>query len=640
MSPDYGKLRDVLGERRLRGGPANGADDDALGLPSADLGIRPESAALTATAAALPGTALPEIALPETALPETALPETALPETALPGTAAPATAARPASVWRDPVTWAIAVTVFCVYFAISLFRLLRLSPTSYDLGIYTEYVKQLSQLHAPVVDILGPGFNLLGNHFQVALALLAPFFRVFPSPATLLFFQAALTAVSVFPVAAAGFALTGRNAGRLIAFAYGFSWGLQQMVDDDFHEIALALPLLAFSVSALVRRRPLAAIGWAVPLVFVKEDQGFTVAAIGALLMVSVAFPPPVSGGWRARLPFRTGGFGTDGDGRYRDGRWGEGYAALWGGLFLVTWGLFWSVIAITVLIPHFNPAHQYYFWKDGGVVGGDQSFSAGGLIGQTASGWPVKLQTVVLLLLPTAFAAAGSPVALLGLPILAMRFMSTNTAYWGTAWHYNATLMPILFIAAAEAIARWQPAADRQVGHPQHRPARSLDALNGAARSGPGAAPLGRVAVRRLAAGAQRLVRPALTGTARHGGAMMALAAVALAFQFPLCDLWHGSTYQLGPHVAAADAAMAAVPDDATVQTTLDLLAPLAARTDTFWIGTAGNPLTQYVVFDGTDSGYSPAITNVPAFIKMLYPRDGYVQVFERDDVYVFRRS
>ncbi len=68
------------------------------------------------------------------------------------------------------------------------------------------------------------------------------------------------------------------------------------------------------------------------------------------------------------------------------------------------------------------------------------------------------------------------------------------------------------------------------------------------------------------------------------------------------------GSTYKLDAHVAAADAAMAVVPDGVTVQTTLDLLAPLAARTDTFWIGTAGNPVTQYIVFDGQDSGYSPA--------------------------------
>ena len=192
---------------------------------------------------------------------------------------------REPGVWRDPVAWTIATLVFGAYFAISLFRFLRLTPASWDLGIYTEYVKQLSLLRAPIVDIRGPGFNLLGDHFQVGLAVLAPFFRLFPSPATLLFFQALLTAVSVFPVMAAGSALLGRPSGRLIGFAYGFSWGLQQMIDFDFHEIALAVPLLAFSLSALVRGRVRATALWALPLVFIKEDQGFTVAAIGALLL-------------------------------------------------------------------------------------------------------------------------------------------------------------------------------------------------------------------------------------------------------------------------------------------------------------------------------------------------------------------
>ena len=119
----------------------------------------------------------------------------------------------------------------------------------------------------------------------------------------------------------------------------------------------------------------------------------------------------------------------------------------------------------------------------------------------------------------------------------------------------------------------------------------------------------------------------------------MMAAVAVALAFQFPLSGLWQGSTYTISPHVAAENAAMAVVPDGVTVQSTLGLLAPLAARTDTFWIGNAGNPLTQYIVFDGENSGYSPAPKNIPAFIAELYPTAGYPQVFKRDDVYVFRR-
>ena len=524
----------------------------------------------------------------------------------------------PGSAWRDPVSWALAALVFGAYFVISLFRLLRLDPASYDLGIYTEYVKQMSRLHAPVVDVLAPGFNLLGNHFQVAVAVLAPFFRVVPSPATLLFFQALATAISVFPVAGAGFALSGKATGRLIGFAYGFSWGLQQMIDFDFHEIALAVPLLAFSLSALVRRRPAAAICWAAPLVFVEESQGFTVAAIGLLLATVAVYPGMLPG---PAGPFPRGlslpGLSLRGRSlRGNGGRLGGG-AGVAAGLCLMAWGLFWSVFAITVIIPHFNPGHVYYFWKDGGVVGGGQSFSVTAVLSQLAHGWPVKLDTVVLLLLPTAFTALGSPVALLALPSLALRFMSVNTAYWGTGWHYNATVMPVLFIAAIEAIGRWQ--------RPQ---ARAWPAAGGQ-----GAAP-------GLRARAAALARAVRGGLVRHGGAMMAAVTVTLAFQFPVSGLWQASTYRLDAHVAAADAAMAVVPDGATVQTNLDLLAPLAARTDTFWIGTPGNPLTQYVVFDNDDSGYSAPITNVTAFIAMLYPHDGYVLVFERDGVYVFRRG
>jgi hypothetical protein len=119
-----------------------------------------------------------------------------------------------------------------------------------------------------------------------------------------------------------------------------------------------------------------------------------------------------------------------------------------------------------------------------------------------------------------------------------------------------------------------------------------------------------------------------------------MVVIAVILAFEFPLSSLWHAQTYRIGPHVAAAEAAMARVPDGATVLATLDLLAPLAARTDTFWFGNSGNPQAQYIVFDGVDSDYSPPIKNVPAFIAGFYPPHTYTQIFSSDHVYVFRRT
>ena len=146
--------------------------------------------------------------------------------------------------------------MFAVYLVISLFRYLQFDPSSWDLGIFTELVKQYAHLHAPVADVRGTGTNLLGDHFSPIIALIAPFFLAAPSAVTLLVAQAFLTAVSVLPVTWAAAEKLGRRAGAAIGVAYGFSWGLQQMINFDFHEIAFAVPLLAFSLSALARGRP------------------------------------------------------------------------------------------------------------------------------------------------------------------------------------------------------------------------------------------------------------------------------------------------------------------------------------------------------------------------------------------------
>jgi uncharacterized membrane protein len=266
--------------------------------------------------------------------------------------------------------------------------------------------------------------------------------------------------------------------------------------------------------------------------------------------------------------------------------------------------------VAIGVIIPHFNPVHLYQYWSDGGVLAPGGHPSVFGVIRQLLHAWPDKLQTLVMLLLPTAFIALRSPLVLIAVPSLLLRFIATDSSFWGTYWHYNATVMPIIFVAAIDALARIDAAMDAD------------------AAIGPGA----------WASGQRGPWRAALAGARRYGAAMMVAIAIPLALQFPLNQLWNAQTYRISPHVAAADAAMAQVPDGASVLATLDLLAPLAARTDTYWIGNSGNPRTQYIVFDGLDSDYSPAIKNVPAFIASLYPPGTYTEIYSSGDVYVFR--
>ena len=561
-----------------------------------------------------PGT--PGASTPTTTAAATGPQNTPAPVAARPDSGTPGTPGAPRRRYLAP--WLIAVLVFAVYLVISLFRYLQLDPSSWDLGIFTELVKQYAHLHAPIADIRGTGTNLLGDHFSPIIALIAPFFLAAPSAVTLLVAQAFLTAVSVLPVTWAAAEKLGRRAGAAIGAAYGFSWGLQQMINFDFHEIAFAVPLLAFSLSALVRGRIRAAVAWALPLVFVKEDQGFTVAAIGALMIIISLWPGDPAAGERTGDPER-----ATISGRTESSR----RAAILGGELLIVWGIVWSVLAISVIIPHFNAAHHYQYWSDGGALSPGGHFSVGGTVRQFFTSWPTKLQTTLMLLLPTVFIALWSPLALIALPSILLRFLGTSSNFWGTQWHYNATVMPILFIAAVDAIVRIRRTRARSGSSPE-----PVAAGTGSAAASP---------QRAAAPAAGTSWRDAVTATIdRHGAAAMLAVAVALVFQFPVSNVWNPATYRLGAHVTDANGAMAMVPDGATVTTTLDLLAPLASRTDTFWIGNAGNPDTDYIVFDGPNSGYSPEPTDIPAFVASQHPGVRYNVIYDTGGVYVFRRA
>jgi uncharacterized membrane protein len=280
--------------------------------------------------------------------------------------------------------------------------------------------------------------------------------------------------------------------------------------------------------------------------------------------------------------------------------------------VLLIAWGLAWTLLAIVVIIPHFNPLHLYPYWSDGGVLNHGvlnphgAHPSAPSVLAQLGHSYVPKLRTTLLILLPVAFLALGSPLALVALPSLALRFVSTNTAYWGSGYHYNATVMPIVFIAAVDTLARI-------------RAYRGQPAATGTPSS--------------------RASWPGLAATRVIPGLMLVIA-VALAWQFPLRNLWHPRSYQISQHVQGEDAALARVPAGTSVETTLTMLAPLAARDDTYWIGNTGNPAPRYIVFDELNSGWNPPPSNPLTFVEQRHPGATYRQIYVNNFVYVFRRA
>jgi len=217
--------------------------------------------------------------------------------------------------------------------------------------------------------------------------------------------------VSAVPVTRAAAGLLGRGRGLAVGVAYGLSWGLQQAVDFDFHEICFAVPLIALSLEAVVARRWRAALLWALPLVLVKEDLGVTVAAVGLVVALRCRRSSP------------------------RTVVYALAVAAL---------GIAATLVTLTVVIPAFNSGGDYEYWTKV-----DSGFAP-------LDGMDTKIRTLLWLLLPTSgLLAPRSPLFVVALPTLGWRFLSSDDHYWGTGWHYSAVLMPVVTLALVDALAR-----------------------------------------------------------------------------------------------------------------------------------------------------------------------------------------
>ncbi|GAA3372323.1 DUF2079 domain-containing protein [Streptomyces sannanensis] len=451
--------------------------------------------------------------------------------------------AHPSTGRRDP--FVLAAVLFVAYATVSVCRYWRLETRSWDLGIFEQAIRAYAHLQVPVADLKGPGTNILGDHFSPVTALLAPLYRLFPSPVTLLVAQAALFALSAVPVTRAAARLLGRGQGLALGVAYGLSWGIQRAVDFDFHEICFAVPLLAFSLEALLAHRWRAALGWALPLVLVKEDLGVTVAAVAVVVAIRARQESPRT------VPYALG---------------------------VAVFGVLATLVTLTVVIPAFNSTGAYDYW--GKVDGGGNPLT-------TAVG--VKLSTLAWLLLPTTgLLALRSPLLLVALPTLGWRFLSSDDHYWGTDWHYNAVLMPVILLAFADAVDI-----------------------------------------------ARRSSRHWLRAYARHAPACAAAVALTLTTELPLSALTDPATYRRSPDVVAAEKLLERIPDGATVEANIGPVSRLTSRCQVYWIGGTKGVVPEYVALD-VASGW---VDDPVAYAEELHPTARY-SVVGRAGGYIVLRT
>ncbi|MET9518671.1 DUF2079 domain-containing protein [Streptomyces sp. NPDC002994] len=393
---------------------------------------------------------------------------------------------------RLPLWWGWAAGLFVLYAVVSGRRHALLRTTGYDLGIFEQAVRAYSQFRAPVTPLKGQGFNLLGDHFHPAIAALAPLYRLWPSPYCLLLAQAALLALAVVPLARWATRALGSGAGHVVAFGYGVSWGIASTVAFDFHEAAFAVPLLAFSLTALGNQRWRLAVAWGLPLLLVKEDLGLTLAAVGAYIAL--------------KGPRRLG-------------------------IATVCAGVAGTLLTTQVLLPASSATGTYAY---GEYLEGDRgSLLAGLALAPLDALRPdTKAITVVLVLAVTGFVALRSPLVLIAVPTLGWRMLSQHDNHWGTAFHYSAVLMPVVFAALIAALTPY---------------ARTSDPL------------------------ARRHLRASL-------GATVTVTLVLLP-SFPFALVAQRATWRTTAHVEAARDLLSRIPDGATVAASNRLAPQLTSR-------------------------------------------------------------
>jgi uncharacterized membrane protein len=383
---------------------------------------------------------------------------------------------------RDRVAVALlTVATAAAHAAYGLAALARFRFASYDLVIFDQAVRGYAAFGAPIAPVkgvhngFGPDFSVLGDHFSPILATLAPLYWIHPHPSTLIVAQAALFALAVPVVWVATRRALGRGPAYCVAAAFALAWPLQEATAVGFHEVAFAVPLTAVALERLQAQRYGQSAVAALALLLVKEDLGLVVAALGVVVAL-------------------------------------RGRRAL--GAALAVTGLAAVVISIKVLIPAAGGRSGYYgaYYTD--------------LLGSAMSGVDQKAEVLLWLLAPVAFLALASPVLLLGAPMLAERFISSNPNHWGMIHHYNAYLVPVVFLAAVE-VARRLPRRGQQVW-----------------------------AVATL------------------------VAAVVMTQWFALHKVVDGSAWRTPDRVHAMRAAAAAVPDGVTVEATNYVGPELTART------------------------------------------------------------
>jgi uncharacterized membrane protein len=312
-------------------------------------------------------------------------------------------------------TWAIVVGRLAIQRHLAF-------KTGFDLGVYSHVIWTTSQGRPFYNSLVEGTTNFLSHHFVPLLAVLSPLYGIWPDARILLGAQAAILAAGAFPLYAFARRRLGRPIALLVIFAYLLYPALQYIALQDFHEIALAVPLLLGAGAALLDRRTRAMLCLLALALLVKEEVVLIAAAFGLYAML-------FQRRWRL-------------------------------GLGLLLGSILWTWLVFRVFMPAagHSGASPGFLWRYQALG------NTPGEIAHTLFTQPGTLYQVMFTMPKAVFAwqllaplgllpLVGLPAFLLALVPAGYLLLSDYVFQTSIQHHYTATVIPFLFLATVVAL-------------------------------------------------------------------------------------------------------------------------------------------------------------------------------------------
>lgn len=285
-----------------------------------------------------------------------------------------------------------------------------------DLGIYTQVLYNTAT--GRFMDSSLDGVNYLGKHVILSTLLLVPFYKLFPSPVTVLVLQAFLLALGALPLYGLAAHISQKRVfGLFAALVYLLSTPLHYITLYDFHPDIFAMAPFLFAFYFLTVNQKLPYYVFLSIAVFSKEQMSLIGFMFG---MYQIFF--------------------------LRQKKEGSAVCAL---------SALWFYLCIFVIAPHFLQKPYFFFeaYDYLGKTSGERLhtivFHPLFVLKNVLT--PVKIAYLFLLLFPLVFLPLFSPrVLILAFPTLAINLLGSkeHIHYHSIFFQYNCSILPFLYIS------------------------------------------------------------------------------------------------------------------------------------------------------------------------------------------------